>query len=358
MTALCAMAQNEKNYTEQYAVTFAEVDTDDFPQPVTKVYTQQLIVTVNGMSSDIQDTDVTVIDNGDGSINFELKNFFLGAGEDRIAIGNIVVENLAVEDKGDGFKYFYRNEPMAIQPGDMEGVDMWMGPILGEMPIELSGRLNDENLFVTIDIDLADLGQTVHVQLCRAKVYTEPLVVAVNGESMAPQDADVTVFDNGDGTINFELKNFFLGAGEESMPVGNIVVENLNATGGEDGLKYIVYDGPITILPGSTEGVSEWYGPMLGEIPVLLQGKLNDKKLYVTINLNFMGQVLVQLGTDDFVVAVKGDANGDGEVNAADVQTVLIGIANNSDDPAYDINGDGEVSAADVQTVLIIIANQ
>ena len=33
------------------------------------------------------------------------------------------------------------------------------------------------------------------------KVYTEPLVVTVNGESSEPQPVPVTVVDNGDGTV-------------------------------------------------------------------------------------------------------------------------------------------------------------
>ena len=55
---------------------------------------------------------------------------------------------------------------------------------------------------------------------------------------------------------------------------------------------------------------------------------------------------------------IPGDANGDGKIDAGDVQTVLIGIANFNDDPVYDANKDGKVDAGDVQTILIMIANQ
>ena len=40
------------------------------------------------------------------------------------------------------------------------------------------------------------------------RIYQEPLVVTVNGESSEPQTATLSVTDNGDGTINFTLKNF------------------------------------------------------------------------------------------------------------------------------------------------------
>ena len=131
------------------------------------------------------------------------------------------------------------------------------------------------------------------------KVYTEPLIVTVNGESSDPQDASVTVIDNGDETINFELKNFFLVGGETSIPknfflvggetsipVGNIEVEKIPVTKGEDGLGHILFDGTITIQPGDMEGIDTWVGPMVGEIPMKLQGKLNDEKLYVTIDID------------------------------------------------------------------------
>ena len=152
------------------------------------------------------------------------------------------------------------------------------------------------------------LSQIVYVQLgtdnffAVGKVYTEPLVVTVNGESSEPQDASVTVIDNGDETINFELKNFFLVGGETSIPVGNIEVEKIPVTKGEDGLDHILFDGTITIQPGDMEGIDTWVGPMVGEIPMKLQGKLNDEKLYVTIDIDMqetLSQVVyVQLGTD------------------------------------------------------------
>ena len=295
------------------------IGTDDFPVvPVgAKVYTEQLLVTINGETSEPQMTDVTVVSNGDGTINFELKNFILGAGSESMPVGNIVVENIPVTEGSDGLKYFTYDDALTIQPGDLSGIEMWYGPMLGAIPLKLQGKMNENKLYVTIDIDLqSSLGQIVSVQLgtddfiivpAGGKLYSEPLVVTINGESSAPQMADVIVIDNGDGTINFELKNFVLGAGSESMPVGNIVVENIAVTEGSDGLKYFTYDDALTIQPGDKAGVEMWYGPMLGAIPLKLQGKMNDENLYVTIDIDLqssLGQIVnVQVGTDDFVPA-------------------------------------------------------
>ena len=339
-----------------------------------KIYTEPLVVTVDGESTEPQDASVTVVDNGDGTINFVLNNFFLGAGEESLPVGNVSVANIPTTEASDGLTYFSFTGPITIEPGNVEGMSDtdWYGPMLGEIPLVLNGKMNDEKLFVTIDIDMQNiLGQVVYVQLgtddfavAAGKIYTEPLVVTVDGESTEPQDASVTVVDNGDGTINFVLNNFFLGAGEESLPVGNVSVANIPTTEASDGLTYFTFTGPITIEPGNVEGMSDtdWYGPMLGEIPLVLNGKMNDEKLFVTIDIdmqNILGQVVyVQLGTDDFVVSKKGDVNGDSEITIADGVAVLNAMAGEEVSGDADVNGDGEVTIADFVAVLNLMAEQ
>lgn len=141
------------------------------------------------------------------------------------------------------------------------------------------------------------------------KTYSDNLIVTINEESTPPIPANVLVTDNGDGTINFALKNFCLVLGEESMPVGNIAIDNLKLEDAEDGLKAFTYNGPLTITEGDLEGVESWLGPMLGELPLELAGKLSDNKLFVAISLNLvdlLGQVIyVQFGTDDFETGIN-----------------------------------------------------
>ena len=287
-----------------------------------KVYTEQLLVTVNEESFDPQMTDVTVVTNSDATINFELKNFVLGSGEETMPIGNIVLDSLSVTKGTDGMEYFSYDASIEIQPGDMDGVDEdeWVGPSLESIPVKLQGKMNAEKLVVTINIEIA--GQVVFVQLGtddqpqrESRVYTEPLVVIVDGESNDPQPTDVTVYNNGDQTVDFELKNFVLGAGEDAVAVGNILVEKLPVTIGSDGLAYISYDDPVNITEGDQEGVSFWLGPQLcetfGAIPVKLNAKMNENKLFATIDIELpLGEatqvIHVQLGTDDFSVEPEG----------------------------------------------------
>ena len=137
-----------------------------------------------------------------------------------------------------------------------------------------------------------------------AKTYSDNLVITINDESTEPIPADVLVTDNGDGTINFALKNFCLIAGDNAIPVGNIAIDNLQLQDSEEGLKAFTYNGPLTITEGDLEGVDTWLGPMLGELPLELSGKLSEDKLYVAIGLDLvdmLGQVIyVTFGTDDF----------------------------------------------------------
>ena len=54
----------------------------------------------------------------------------------------------------------------------------------------------------------------------------------------------------------------------------------------------------------------------------------------------------------------KGDLNGDGFVDASDIQIVLNDMAEEANDPAHDLNGDGFVDASDIQVILNIMAEE
>ena len=52
----------------------------------------------------------------------------------------------------------------------------------------------------------------------------------------------------------------------------------------------------------------------------------------------------------------KGDLNGDGFIDASDIQIVLNDMADEKNDPKCDLNGDGFVDASDIQVILNIMA--
>jgi len=52
---------------------------------------------------------------------------------------------------------------------------------------------------------------------------------------------------------------------------------------------------------------------------------------------------------------LKGDVNGDGEVNIADINAVIDIILSGSSNNVGDVNGDGEVNIADINAIIDII---
>jgi hypothetical protein len=87
-----------------------------------------------------------------------------------------------------------------------------------------------------------------------------------------------------------------------------------------------------------------------GEYDIALSGTFmqTDDGTTITQTDNKVAKLTVTAGG-----GIIGDLNGDGEVNAADIQKLLNVIAENGD---ADINGDGETNAADIQALLNIIA--
>lgn len=141
--------------------------------------------------------------------------------------------------------------------------------------------------------------------------FEDDLTVTINETSTAPQKATVYLTLNEGGTCNFALNNFMLDDGEDQIPVGNIFIENLPLTPSEDGSYTISYDNVLLIGAGDAEGIGEgdWLGPMLGEIPLKLSGKVSMEKLYVTIDIDMMqnlGQIIfVTFGSDFGTNAIK-----------------------------------------------------
>ena len=124
-----------------------------------------------------------------------------------------------------------------------------------------------------------------------AKDYPDKLVVTVNGLS-TQQNATISVDKNDDGTYNFNLKNFMLKMGDQSMGIGNITLNNLKAATSSKG-DVVSTHQDIAITAGDDPNVSNWMGPMLGTIPLDLKLLVNDKKLYTLIDID-MQQTLKQ----------------------------------------------------------------
>lgn len=128
-------------------------------------YTDKLQVLVNG-SGATQEATISLIEEEDGTTTLMLNNFCLDDGAGTVMpVGNIVLKNVAdAIAPTAGEKAYAFNGKITIEPGTMEGVDTWLGPLLGEVPVELRASLKGSNLYAVIDINMMEsLGQTINV---------------------------------------------------------------------------------------------------------------------------------------------------------------------------------------------------
>ncbi|MBR6936099.1 MAG: calycin-like domain-containing protein [Prevotella sp.] len=153
-------------------------------------YTDKLTVTVNGESME-QQTTIDVTKGDDGKYTLSLNNFCLESpNEDgtviRLGVGNIILpdrEGTTV----DGVTTITYNDALLITEGNDAGIEGWMGPMLGPVPIEMVARFNDTQLYCEIHINLMDLlGQLIDVVFgsepeAIAEVLTAPTITKKEG---------------------------------------------------------------------------------------------------------------------------------------------------------------------------------
>jgi hypothetical protein len=132
-------------------------------------------------------------------------------------------------------------------------------------------------------------------------LFTNPLSVALDGTTMEPQETEIQLIEELDGSYTFVLNNFmFMGGG-----VGNIRVPNLNVEG-----NVFTADQTIQITEGDAEGVDEWMGPQLEDVPVKLKAtRLSETEMVAVIDIN-IGMVI------KVVFAPMVEINGTEEVPA------------------------------------------
>lgn len=113
--------------------------------------------------------------------------------------------------------------------------------------------------------------------------FTDGLSVKIEGSGTFPiSDATIQLVKELDGSHTFQLKNFKLGQGEESLSVGTIRIKNLTIDG-----NHITAKQTINIENGDDATVEGWIGPMLQEVPVELDATRNGDKLVAKIFIDF-----------------------------------------------------------------------
>ncbi len=132
----------------------------------------------------------------------------------------------------------------------------------------------------------------VAVSLCTmATDYTDKLVVTVNGVS-STQNATISATKQDNGNYTLALKNFVLDMGADKLPVGNIEMYDVATVDFGTGFTFLNCESTVPIKEGDDSSVDTWYGPtMIGQVPVVMSGKLSGDKLYAVIDIDLSAKL-------------------------------------------------------------------
>ena len=161
-------------------------------------YTCHLKVAINDIVSE-QDQVQVDVNHENGMYNLSLKNFCLVTDGVTLPVGNITVTGVEGVNEY-GYTTIIFNAPIEITPGEDPNYSEseWIGPLLGEVPIELTSRFIDTALSANIDIDMvAMLGQVI-------KVSIFGIAPALEGD--VNHDMEVNINDI-NAVVNIILKN-------------------------------------------------------------------------------------------------------------------------------------------------------
>lgn len=123
-------------------------------------FTDNLKVTVNGTST--EQKAVVSVSSDNNVYTLSLKNFVLSLGGQQMGIGNITIADLQGEQR-DGYTLLRGKQNIRITAGDDSSVGMWMGPMLGEVPVDLKAKVTDSTAYAVINITMASLHQNIQV---------------------------------------------------------------------------------------------------------------------------------------------------------------------------------------------------
>ena len=159
-----------------------------------------------------------------------------------------------------------------------------------------------------------------------ATTYTCHVKVTINGESTEQDEVPVLITEN-NGLYSLNLNNFVLWMGDYPMPVGNIAISGVPGVDAH-GYTTAKFTDSITISEGDDPQYDTWAGPLLGNVPIDAIARFTDTALSATIGIDMMSMLGQIINVELFGVApatsgLEGDVNHDGEVNVADVNSVI-----------------------------------
>ncbi len=265
-------------------------------------YTDIMAIDLGAGDPVVQEATVSVTQQEDGSYTFELDNFIYDNSGTTMGIGNIVLSGVTATE-ADGTISLETSQTVSIAAGDDPSVTFWMGPFLGEIPIDLNAKISNDELYAVIGITASGLGLNLTVTFgTNYKEYSGNMSITL-GDSESEQTATLYVGEQADGAYRFLLKNFVYTISGITTGIGNIKLSDVVATTGDDGTISLHAEQTIKITSGDDPSVSFWMGPLLGDVAVEMDGEINEDKLSAEIHIPFSGQ--------DIVVKFEGQTTGD-----------------------------------------------
>lgn len=130
---------------------------------INTAYTGTLQVSVDGNAAPASTETIEIARKDSTHIDLTVRNFVLRDAEDEMYVGTIHLTDLELAEDGNGNVTLHYNQNVIIGEGDLEGVELWLGPFLGEVPISLQGTAKGNSISLKIDIDMESLGQIINV---------------------------------------------------------------------------------------------------------------------------------------------------------------------------------------------------
>ena len=122
------------------------------------VYTCHVKVTVNGYNNDNQDDIKVEVSKKNGMYDLILRNFVLIVDGISMPVGSIKLVGVNGVDEDDYTTINYIGS-IIITPGSLPEYNEsdWMGPLLGDVPIDLTVSFNNTNIIANIDINMEEI---------------------------------------------------------------------------------------------------------------------------------------------------------------------------------------------------------
>lgn len=122
-------------------------------------YTDSLAIYVGGSPTAIvTPATISVTQNDKGSYNFLLRNFAFGDGTGNVMkVGNIQLNEVPAQAVSNGRTLLAKHDLIKITAGDTGAAEEWLGSMLGDVDINLSGYLVEGRAYAQMSINVGGL---------------------------------------------------------------------------------------------------------------------------------------------------------------------------------------------------------